>query len=398
LISLPPAALRYIEEMTRRESISLGAAAMAHAAFSQKRKFRAVIIGHTGRGGFGHNWDLAFNGIRAVEVVAVADPVEAGRAKAVARSGAARGYADYREMLAKEKPDLVVIAPRRTDQHMEMFQAAVEAGAHILIEKPMAGSLPEADAMVALAAEKNRKVQVGHAARAAATTRRAAEIVRGGEIGQLMEMRARGKEDRRAGGEDLIVLGSHAFDLMRLFAGDPLWVSAHVTQQGRELAREHVRQGTEAVGLLAGDDVAALFAFAGGVHGYFASRANDYQAGDRCGLMLCCSRGAIFIDLGSSRTGRALLLRSPSWIPSKAALQWEEIPGPGPEIIGNWDRANNTMALDLLEAIEQGREPACSARDGRWPVEMIAGIYQSQIKCARVAFPLTDRRDPLAAL
>ncbi len=135
--------------MTRRDSIGLGVAAMARAAFSQKRKYRAVVIGHTGRGGYGHNWDMAWNGINAVEMVAVADPVEAGRAKAMARSGAARGYADHREMLAKEKPDIVTIAPRRTDQHMAMFTAAAEAGAHIIIEKPMAGSLPEADAMVA---------------------------------------------------------------------------------------------------------------------------------------------------------------------------------------------------------------------------------------------------------
>jgi predicted dehydrogenase len=316
----------------------------------------------------------------------------------MARSGAARGYADYREMLAKKKPDIVTIAPRRTDQHMAMLNAAAEAGAHILIEKPMAGSLPEADAMVALAGRKKIKVQVGHAARPAATTRRVAEILKSGEVGQLLEMRARGKEDKRAGGEDLIILGSHAFDLMRLFAGDPRWVFAHVTQQNRELAREHVHQGTEIVGLLAGDQVAAMFSFDGGVHGYFASHANDYLVGDRCGLALYCSRGVIFINLGSSRTGQAFILRSPSWVPGKTAPQWEEIPGPGAEIVGNWDRANNTMALDLIEAIERNREPACGARDGRWPIEMTAGIYQSQIQGARVAFPLLDRRDPLASL
>jgi predicted dehydrogenase len=384
--------------MTRRDSISFGVAAMARAAFSQKKKYRAVVIGHTGRGGYGHNWDMTWNGIDAVEMVAVADPVEAGRAKAMARSGAARGYADYREMLAREEPDIVTIAPRRTDQHMDMFTAAAEAGAHIIIEKPMAGSLPEADRMVALAERKKIKVQVGHAARPAATTRRVGEILKSGEVGQLLEMRARGKEDKRAGGEDLIILGSHAFDLMRLFAGDPRWVSAHVTQQNRDIARQDVRQGTEIVGLLGGDQVAAMFSFAGGVHGYFASRANDYLLGDRCGLALYCSRGVIFINLGSSRMGQAFILRSPAWVPGKTAPQWEEIPGPGAEIVGNWDRANNTMALDLLDAIERDREPACGARDGRWPVEMTAGIYQSQITGSRVAFPLADRRDPLASL
>jgi len=53
--------------MTRRESLGLGVAAMAGAAFPQKKKLRAVVIGHTGRGGYGHNWDMTFNGIDAVD-------------------------------------------------------------------------------------------------------------------------------------------------------------------------------------------------------------------------------------------------------------------------------------------------------------------------------------------
>jgi predicted dehydrogenase len=223
------------------------------------------------------------------------------------------------------------------------------------------------------------------------------EILHSGEIGTLLEMRARGKEDKRAGGEDLVILGSHAFDLMRLFAGNPQWAFAHVTEKGRELAREHVRQGSEPVGNVAGDQVAAMFAFPGGIHGYFGSMANDYLLGDRCGLTLCCSRGAIFINLGSSRSGQSFLLRSPAWRSGRGNPSWEEIPGPGPEVVGNWDRASASMAADLLEAIQQNREPACSARDGRWPVEMASGVYQSQISGRRINLPLSSRLDPLAS-
>jgi len=381
--------------LTRREYLALSAAA---AAGARERLYKVVLIGHTGRGGFGHNWDLAWNGMAAVEVAAVADPDEGGRAKAMKRSGAARGYADYREMLRREKPDIVTIGPRRTDQHLAMFMAAVEAGAHVLIEKPFAGSVADADAMVKAAEERKLKVQVGHAARTGAVTQKVREMLRGGEIGSLLEMRARGKEDKRAGGEDLVILGSHAFDLMRLFAGNPQWVFAHVTEKGRELAREHVRQGYEPVGNVAGDQVAAMFAFPGGIHGYFGSMANDYLLGDRCGLTLYCSRGAIFINLGSSRSGQLFLLRSPAWRPGRGNPSWEEIPGPGPEIVGNWDRASASMAADLLEAIQQNREPACSARDGRWPVEMASGVYQSQISGRRIDLPLSSRLDPLASL
>jgi hypothetical protein len=54
------------------------------------------------------------------------------------------------------------------------------------------------------------------------------------------------------------------------------------------------------------------------------------------------------------------------------------------------------MVGDLQEAIEQDREPACSARDGRWTIEMVTGIYQSQVSGARVEFPLAKRSHPLA--
>ena len=53
---------------------------------------------------------------------------------------------------------------------------------------------------------------------------------------------------------------------------------------------------------------------------------------------------------------------------------------------------NHVVALDLLEAIETGRQPVCSARDGRWTIEMVTGIYQSQLaEGARVPFPLQSR-------
>ena len=53
-----------------------------------------------------------------------------------------------------------------------------------------------------------------------------------GAIGQLMELRGRGKEDRRGGGEDLWVLGTHVMDLIRTFGGQPGWCYASVQQDG----------------------------------------------------------------------------------------------------------------------------------------------------------------------
>src|SRR5215212_6481913 len=91
-----------------------------------KSLYRAGVIGHTGRGGFSHGLDVAFAGLPGVQLVAVADPDPAGRQGAVTRT--ARGYTDFREMLAREALDLVAVAPSWLDQREPMVVAAAEAG------------------------------------------------------------------------------------------------------------------------------------------------------------------------------------------------------------------------------------------------------------------------------
>ncbi len=146
--------------VTRREftKIALSLGALGQLSFLAARgvsqthgSLRAVIIGHTGQGNYGHDHDLVFNGRPAIEVVAVADPDPGGRATAAARSGALRQYADYRDMLEKEKPDLACIAPRWTAEHHAMGLAALNSGAHVYLEKPITETLAQADDLLAVA-------------------------------------------------------------------------------------------------------------------------------------------------------------------------------------------------------------------------------------------------------
>ena len=381
--------------MRRREFLQAGALGAAIAARAQTRKYRAAIIGHTAHGNYGHGWDTAWNHFPSLEVVAVADPDEAGRQTATKRCGAKRGYADYREMLRKEKPDLVAICPRWLDQRLEMVTAAADAGAHILMEKPFARNLAEADAMVA-AAERNKiKVQVGHIARTAPIALRLRNMIHGGEIGVLQEIRARGKEDRRAGGEDMMVLGTHMFDFMRMFAGNPKWVFAHVTQDGQEMERSHVRRPTEPIGPVAGNQIAAVYSFENGVHGHFGSKTSDVLTGARYGVTFYGSKGIIAFPMDCYPGGNPYILRSTSWLPDQPNARWQKIEVLAEERVDTRENANAVIVADLLDAIEQDREPACGARDGRWTIEMVLGAYQSQKTGARMPFPLKDRRHPL---
>ena len=366
--------------MTRRDFIPGALAGLA------SRKYRVALIGHTGRGNFGHDWDLSWNRFPNVEVVAVADPDDVGRGRAMERSRARTGYADYRQMLAKEKPDIVTICPRWLDRRVPMATAAADAGAHILMEKPFAATLEEGDRIVAAAARNRIRIQVGHTARPMPVTQKVRAMLRQGEFGTLMEIRARGKEDRRAGGEDLMVLGTHCFDLMRYFAGDPQWVSAAVSEKSHDVTHQMARTASESVGPVAGDDVQAMFSFQGGVTGYFASKASDVTDGRRFGVTLYGSKALVFVPLSDVPGAPPYLLRRTSWVDG----DWERVEYPPGTVLRRED-TNAMMAADLMEAIEAGREPVCSARDGLWTIEMLAGIYQSHFTGARVTFPLVRR-------
>src|SRR5262245_7802089 len=95
-----------------RASVAVWFATSLAVPQSTPKRWRAAIIGSTGKGDYGHGLDQAFAGLEPqVDVAGIADPDEAGRARAAARARAQRQYADYREMLDRERPNLVVVAP-----------------------------------------------------------------------------------------------------------------------------------------------------------------------------------------------------------------------------------------------------------------------------------------------
>ena len=385
----------------RRSFLRAGLAGLATGASAAGKKYRVGVIGHTGHGNYGHGLDTVWQAFDSTDIVAVADPDDAGRAKALERTGAPRAYRDYHDLLDKEKPDLVAIGPRWLDQRVAMVTAAAEAGCHIFLEKPFARNLTDADKMVETIRRNKVKVQLAHQMRRSPFVRRVRAMIEAGEIGSIQELRCRGKEDRRAGGEDLMVLGSHLCDMSRYFLGDPRWVFAHVTQDGEEITRRHVRRPSEPIGPVAGNQIAAMFSYDGGVHSYFGSKASDRTHPQRFGTTIYGNKGVIFLPNAIYPNGQPLILRSPSWVAGGDA-GWEPVeltepPGGNFQAEGR-QQANAFLVEDLLDAIERDRKPVCSEHDGRWSIEMIVSIYQSQKTGARVELPLEDRRHPLETL
>jgi predicted dehydrogenase len=385
---------------TRRELLlAAGSAVLApalHVSGADAVPLKAAIIGHSGRGDYGHGMDICFTGVPGIEVVAVADPVDAGRAKAATRAKAARQYADYREMLAREKPDLVSVAPRWSDQHREMAVAALEAGAHVFMEKPFAPSPADGDAILAAADKTRRKIVVAHQMRIAPSVVYLKQKIDAGLIGDLLEIHTFGKMDARAGGEDLIVLGVHLFDFMRLFAGDPHWCTARVMQQGRDITKADARTVREQVGPVAGDEVSAQFAFNNGVTASFTSRGRMRDQSGHWGVELVGSKGSarILTDIWP----RVAVAQHVAWTNATREVKWTPLegdPGRVPGVDTSTTAANRRVVDDLLAAVREDREPACSGRNAAWAVEMVMGVYRSALSGARASFPLTDRSHPL---
>lgn len=375
------------------------AASLAAVPLRSQVRYRVGVIGHTGRGNFGHGIGDVWPVFPQTQVVAVADPDDEGRAKAQERTGAAKAYADYRELLDKEKPDIVSICPRHTDQRRAMVTAAAEAGCHMYLEKPFAANLEDADQMVSAIRKAGVKVQLAHQMRRSPFTLKALELIQAGEIGEIHEVRGRGKEDHRAGGEDLVVLGSHIFDMMRAVLGDPEWVFAHITSKGEELNFDHLRKPSEPIGPIAGRQMSAMFSFGEGRHGYFGSNQSSQTHQWRFGTHVFGAKGLIFLPNEIYGEGsEAYILRSPAWVPRRDK-RWELIE-PEHRSFGSERHltANALMVENLLEAIETGSEPDCSERAGRWTVEMTQGMYASQLQRKVMDFPLTERAHPLEGL
>ena len=377
-----------------------GSAASLGAGAQEGRKLRACVIGDTQHGGYGHSLHLVWGYRDDIEVVALADPDEAGRAKNAAQAKAMRQYADWREMLETEKPDLVAAGPRWTTRHREYVLAAAEIGVHGLLEKPLATDLAEADEMVEAVEKKRLAWGIAFNFRVTPVVEHVRRMVmEEGLIGDVLELRGRGKEDHRAGGEDLLVLGVHIFDAMRYFLGDAAWCTADITVDGRPAAPGDVKEATEPVGPIVGDRINAMFGFGKGITGYFATTRNPDGNGGRWGLDIHGSKGVVTLRMNGAVV--AGLLDSPAWAPKGVApkgapLEWEPVPGcPEDTLTPKPEMRYSPIIDDVLVAVREGRRPSVSLHDGRQAQEMVQAVYESYVQDRRVALPLAERAHPL---
>ena len=211
---------------------------------------RVAVIGSTSSGGWGHNIDELFIGTPGLRTVAVCDDTKSGLIEALNRHQLPEtkdtAFLNWHNMLKEIKPDIVAICSRHIQQHANIAIASAEAGVRgIFIEKPFVRSISEADAVVSACENSNTKLNLALVNRYCPTIAVVCEFIADGKLGRLIEIRARGKEDVRGGGEDLWVLGPHVLDLMVYFGGAPQWCGATVTKEGKPVALDNFTLGPE---------------------------------------------------------------------------------------------------------------------------------------------------------
>jgi predicted dehydrogenase len=197
----------------------------------------------------------------ACRLVAVADPAPA--AAALAKAAGVACYADFEEMLDRERPDGAIVAVP-TALHAPVGLACVARGVHLLMEKPVAESVAAGRELVDAAARAGVRLAVGHHRRFDPAVEAARQIVGSGEIGRLLAVQAtwalRKPDDyfeaawrRYRGGGPVLINLIHDIDMLRHICG--------------EIERVHAEAESGARGFEVEDTVAVVLRFRGGALG-----------------------------------------------------------------------------------------------------------------------------------
>ena len=179
-----------------------------------------------------------------VQLVGIAEPNEVVLAHAM-KSFHVAGYTDYRKMVAETKPDLVsIVVP--TEMHFEVASFMIEAGANVLIEKPITSTLEQANILIKLASSRGVRIAVGHIERFNPAILELKKRLTNGSLGQIFSLHARriGPFPPRIRDVGVILdLATHDLDIMRYLTGSEVQRVKAEYQQRVHKTHEDMLQG-----------------------------------------------------------------------------------------------------------------------------------------------------------
>ncbi|GHV30385.1 oxidoreductase [Spirochaetia bacterium] len=284
-------------------------------------------------------------------------------------------YADYREMLDTRKPDIVTIAAE-SGRHPEIAIGCLEAGCHVICEKPMALSTKDAAAMIAVAQKCNKKLAVCFQNRFNAPVQRLRTALDAGRFGRLLHGMVQIRWNRNEAyyaeapwrgtwamdGGTLMNQCTHGIDLLQWMMGED---AVRVQAQTRRFMRP----------IEAEDFGAAIVEFKSGAVGIIEGTADVFPSNLNETLSLFGEKGtAVIGGLAVNRieTWRFADAGSVGDTEEKVLDQNQKDP---PTVYGF---GYSALFKDFVDAIRQNREPLISGEKGQKALEIILAIYKSQ--------------------
>jgi predicted dehydrogenase len=203
-----------------------------------------INVGVIGVGAMGRNHARVFATLPDVNVVALAD-VNEETLQQIARTYKARAYNDYHEMLEQERLDAVAVAvPTRL--HAEVALDVIRHGAHVFVEKPLATSLAECQAMIAAAKAADVRLGVGHIERFNPAILELKRRLDSGQLGRVFQIRSRrvGPFPSRVMDVGVVFdLATHELNIMEYLLDSPIQSLYAETEQEIHASHEDLLSG-----------------------------------------------------------------------------------------------------------------------------------------------------------
>ena len=294
-------------------------------------------------------------------------------------------YTDYHEMLEKEKPELVAIATE-SGKHAAIALDCIDAECNLIIEKPIALSLKDADEIIKRAKEKGVKVCANHQNRFNKSIQKIRDALERERFGKMFYgtahirwcrdyeyySRAKWRGTWEQDGGALMNQCIHNIDLLRWMMGDEIEEVVGMTDR-----LNHPYMQAEDLGI-------ALIRFKNGAYGIVEGTTNIYPKNLEETLYLFGQKGTI-------KVGGQSVNRIEEWRFSDALDDPEEVKkqfGENPPNVYGY--GHTPLYADVIDAIEQNREPYVNGEAGRRALELVLAIYKSAAEGGVVKLPLQD--------
>lgn len=300
------------------------------------------------------------------------------------KDGSIHRYTDYKKLLETEKPTLASIATE-SGVHAEIALDCIDAGVNVIVEKPMAMSMADAEEIVRRSEETGVKVSACHQNRfniAVQETRKALEAGRFGRISHAsVHVRWNRNRDyytqapwRGTWAQDggcLMNQCIHGVDLLRWMMGDEVEEVYGVTRR-----QFHDYLEVEDVGM-------AVVKFKNGAVGTIEGTTNVYPKNLEETLYLFGETGTV--KLGGTSTNNIDV-----WDFADAGEADGKNKGLQEATSNVYGNGHTSLFADMIEAVEKDRKPYVDAVAGRNALEMILAVYRSQKTGQPVKLPLAD--------